>query len=325
MQAVVYKRYGPPDVLELREVERPRPKDGEVLVRVHAAGVGAGDWHLLTASMFAVRLYQGLFRPKRRILGHDLSGTVEAVGPGVTAFRPGDEVFGSSFHAGAFAEFACVPEGGLAPKPAGLSHTGAAAVPSSGITALQGLRDKGRVRAGQAVLIHGASGGVGSFAVQIAKAHGATVTGVCSTAKLDFVRSLGADRVLDYTREDFAELGDRYDLILDMVGKHSLAACRRALAPDGVYVAVSGAPTRSLRIALIGGKRMRAFIAKPNRADLLVLSELLESGRLRPRVDRCYALPEVPEALRELGAGRVRGKLVVAVARQSRRPASRIR
>lgn len=313
MRAVVYHRYGSPAVLSLQEIDAPAIGERDVLVRVRAAGVGAGDWHLLRATWFAVRLYQGLLRPRRRVLGHDVAGTVEAVGAAVTRFRPGDEVFGTSDDAGAFAELMRVPELGLVHKPAGLTFEEAAAVPASAITALQGLRDKGRIRSGQAVLVNGASGGVGTFAVQLARWFGAQVTGVCSAGKLDLVRSLGAEHVIDYGREDYTAGERRYDLILDNVGNRPLAACKRALGPEGIYVAVSGHPLRSLWVALAGGKRAVAFIAKPRQPDLELLRDLLEKGRLRAVVDRCYPLHAVPDALRTFGAGQVRGKLVVTV------------
>lgn len=313
MRAMVYDRYGPPDVLSLREVDAPAVGERDVLVRVRAAGVAAGDWHLLTGTLWAVRLYQGLFRPKRRILGHDVAGTVEAVGARVTRFRPGDAVFGSSPAAGAFAELVAVPGDRLVPKPANVTFEEAAVVPVSALTALQGLRDKGRIRPGQQVLVNGASGGVGTFAVPIAKSFGAEVTGTCRVEKADLVRSLGADHVLDYRAEDFTAGPRRYDLVLDLAGKQPLAACRRALTPEGVYVAVAGAPSRLLRVALFGGRRMVAFIAHTNRADLEVLAGMLETGTLRPVIDRRFPLAETAEALRVLGAGDARGKLVVTV------------
>lgn len=312
MKAVVYDRYGSPDVLELREVDPPTVGERDVLVRVRAAGVAAGDWHLLRATWLAVRLYQGLLRPKRRVLGHDASGIVEAVGAQVTRFRPGAEVFGTSDRAGAFAELVAWPEDALVAKPPSVSFAEAAATPASALAALHGLR-KGRIGPGQRVLVNGASGGVGTFAVQLAKHFGAAeVTGVCSAGKADLVRAIGADRVIDYAREDFTASGERWDLVLDNVGRHPLAACRRALTPTGVYVAVSGAPTRSLRIALLGGKQLVAFVSQPNPADLGLLRELLADGRLKPVVDRTFPLGEVPDALRYFGAGRARGKVVVA-------------
>jgi len=313
MRAVVYERYGTPEVLGVREVDPPVVGERDVLVRVHAAGVGAGDWHLLTGVIWAVRLYQGLFRPKRPILGHDFSGVVEAVGAAVARFRPGDEVYGSSPGAGAFAELVSAPEDGLAAKPANLTHEAAAAVPSSAVTALQGLRDKGKIRAGCRVLINGASGGVGTFAVQIARTYDAHVTGVCGAAKRELVESLGAESVVDYRGVDYTATGERYDLILDLAGKQPVAACRHALAPEGIYVAAAGAPSRTLRVALTGGKRMVAMIARTTAADLEHLNGLLENGSVRPVLGGRYGLDEVPEALRRLGAGSVQGKLVIAV------------
>lgn len=313
MRAVVHERYGAPDVLQLREIDRPTPGQGEVLVRVQASCVSAGDWHMLTATWFAVRLFWGLLRPRRKVLGFDVSGTVEAVGAGVTRLRPGDEVFGASDGGGAFAEFMCAPEAGLVPKPKGVTHEQAAAVPTSALTALQGLRDKGRIQAGHAVLINGASGGVGCYAVQLAKRFGAEVTGVCSAGKLDLVRSLGADHLLDYGLQDFTRQRERYDLVLDNVGNRPLADCRRTLRPGGIYVQVSGHPLRALWVALFGGRRMVSFVSKPVQADLESLAELLQAGELRPVVDRVYALGEVPDALRDFGEHRARGKLVIRV------------
>ena len=313
MKAIVYERYGPPEeVLETREVDAPTAGHGEVLVRVRAAGVGAGDWHMLVAEMFAVRLYQGLFRPKRRVLGHEAAGVVEAVGAGVTRWKPGDEVFGET-PAGAFAELVRVREDRLARKPAGVRFEEAAAVPVSALTALQGLRDKGGLKEGMKVLVNGASGGVGTFAVQIAKAMGAEVTGTCSAAKAKAVRALGADRVLDRRSEDFTTRDERYDLILDCAGKQPVAACTGALAEGGTYVTAGGAPGRSLWIALTGGRRAVAYIAKPNAKDLETLAGMLEAGTIRPRIDRTYPLGDVPKALRRLGDGEVTGKMVVRV------------
>jgi NADPH:quinone reductase-like Zn-dependent oxidoreductase len=313
MRAIVYERSGFPEVLEARELPAPTPGEGEVLVRVRAAAVGAGDWHLLRGEMWAVRLYQGMRAPKRPVLGHECAGLVEAVGAGVEGFAAGDEVFGESGNAGTFAEWVCIPERTLAPKPAGLSFEEAAALPVSATTALQGLRDKGKIQAGQKVLINGASGGVGCYAVQIAKSFGAEVTGTCSAGKMDLVRSLGADHVLDYREADFTDRAERYDLVLDCVGTSPLKACKRRLTPAGIYVAVAGAPLRGLRIALAGGKQAVAYIAKPNRADLDVIGDLVARGELRPVVDRCFALGEVPDALRYFGEHRARGKIVIAL------------
>jgi NADPH:quinone reductase-like Zn-dependent oxidoreductase len=321
MRAVVYERYGSPDVLELREVETPSIGEREVLVRIRAASLNAGDAHLLRATWLAVRLYQGLVRPKRRVLGHDVSGVVEAVGSEVTRFRPGDEVFGASPDAGTFAELVRVPEETLAPKPSRLTHEQAAAVPTAALTALQGLRDKGHLQAGQDVLVNGASGGVGTFAVQIARALGARVTAVCSARKAEAVRSLGAERVLDYAREDFTRREERYDVVLDLVGDRPLAACRGVLTPDGTYVAVSGHPLRTLWVAVAGGRRSAAFISQPDRVDLETLRELLESGRIRPLVDRVFSLADTAEAFRYHASRAAAGKVVIAVPATSQPPA----
>ena len=313
MKAIVYERYGSPEVLELREIDKPSVADGDVLVRVHATCVSGGDWHMLTATWFAVRLYWGLLRPRRQVLGFDMAGTVEAVGEKVTRFRPGDEVFGASERGGAYAEYVSVPEDGLVPKPANLTHEQAAVAPTSALTALHGLRDKGRIRSGHKVLINGASGGVGTFAVQIAKSYGAEVTGVCSAGKLDLVRSIGADHTIDYGQEDFTQSDARYDLVLDNVGNRPLADCKRTLRPEGIYVAVSGHPARALWIALAGGKRLVSFVSQSNQEDLAVLAELLESGKVTPVVDRSFALDEVPEAMRYFGEKRARGKIAISV------------
>lgn len=323
MRAVVQDRYGPADVLELREVERPRQRDDEVLVRVHAAAVDPGVWHLMTGLPYLVRLGYGLRAPRSRVRGADLAGRVEAVGPGVTGLRPGDEVFGVCD--GSFAEYAVARPRSLAPKPATLTFEEAAAVPTSGLTALQGLRDVGGVRAGHEVLVVGAAGGVGSFAVQIARALGAQVTGVCSGAKAELVRSLGARHVVDYAREDFTRAGRRYDVILDTAGNRPLSALRRALAPRGTLVVVGGegggrwigGVDRQLRAMLLSPfvrQRLRAFVSTARSEDLAVLKDLIEDGKLAPVIERTYALAEVPTAVRHLEAGRARGKLVVAVA-----------
>lgn len=313
MKAIVYETYGTPEVLELKEWPEPTPGKNDVLVRVRAAAVGAGDWHLLTADLFAVRLYQGLFRPKRPVLGHEAAGIVEAIGAQVTRFAPGDQVFGEAGNAGAFAELVCIPERMLAPKPPSLSFEQAAALPVSALTALQGLRDKGRIQPGHKVLINGASGGVGSYAVQLAKAFEAEVTGVCSASKMEYVRSLGADLVLDYRTTDFIGRPERYDIVLDLVGNRSIRACKQTLRPGGTYVAVGGAPLRALWIALAGGKRAVTYIAKPNRADLDVLVGLVEGGRLRPVIDRQFPLHDVPAALQYFGEHRASGKVVITV------------
>ena len=313
MKATVYQKYGSPDVLELQEVEKPSATDGEVLVRVHAASVNPLDWHFLRGTPLAVRVFSGLLKPERKILGVDVAGRVEAVGGRVKQFQPGDEVFGSSANSGAFAEYLCVPEDRVVLKPANLTYEDAAAVPVAALTALQGLRDKGKIQPGHKVLINGASGGVGTFAVQIAKSFGVEVTGVCSTRNLDMVRSIGADRVVDYSQEDFTETGARYDLILDAVGNRSLSDYKRTLHPKGVYVAVAGALARMLWITMTGRSRMVAMVAKPNREDMGFMKVLLETGRVRPVIDRRYPLSEVAEALGYLEEGHARGKVVITV------------
>jgi len=325
MKAIVSDRYGPPDVLELREVDRPAPRDNEVLISVCAASVNAYDWHLLTADIKMVRLMGGgLLRPKDRIPGADVAGRVEAVGRDVKQFRPGDEVFGDIAHA-AFAEYACAPENRLVLKPAHLSFEGAAAVPMAALTALQGLRDAGQIQPGQQVLINGASGGVGTFAVQIAKSYGAEVTAVCSPRNLDQARSLGADRVIDYTREDCTQNGQRYDLILAANGYHPLAAYKRLLTPRGIYVMAGGTAAQIFQATLMGpwlsekgGRKMGSVTGRMDQKDLGTIGELMEAGKVRPVIDRCYPLSETAEALRYLGAGHARAKVVITVEHNGR-------
>lgn len=322
MHAIVAEKYGSPDVLRLEEVERPAPGEDEVLIEVHAAGLNAADWHLLRADPPLVRLMGfGLLRPKNRILGADVAGRVVAVGESVTLFEPGDEVFGdlSACGFGTFAEYVCAHEDALARKPSNLTLEEAAAVPLAGITALQGLR-KGRIRRGQRVLITGASGGVGTFAVQIAKSIGAEVTGVCSTGKVDLVRSIGADRVVDYAREDYATEEGRFDLILDAGGYRSIFDNRRALGPDGTYVFVGGSTARLFQAMLLGpllsaidDRTMGNLMAEPNRDDLIELGDLVESDEVTPVVDRRFPLEAVPDAIRYLEGGNARGKVVVSV------------
>ena len=323
MKAIVCTKYGPPDVLQLQEVAKPTPKADEVLVKVHAASVNAYDWHLLTADIFLVRLMGGgLLRPKKAIPGVDIAGRIEAAGSNVKQFRPGDEVFGdiSACGNGGFAEYVSVPENALALKPATLSFEEAAAVPMAAVTALQGLRDEGRIQPGQKVLINGASGGVGTFAVQIAKAFGAEVTAVCSTRNLDMARTLGADRVVDYTKEDFTRNGRTYDLILAANGYQPLSAYKRALSPQGIYVMAGGKPGQIFQAMLLGswmsengGKKLGGFTAQANQKDLVMLKELVEAGKVVPVIDKRYSLSEAAEALRYLGAGHARGKVVITV------------
>jgi NADPH:quinone reductase-like Zn-dependent oxidoreductase len=324
MKAAVQDTYGPADVLELREIDQPVPKDNEVLVRVHAAGVDPGIWHLMTGLPYLVRVMgYGLRTPKLGIRGRDVAGRVAAVGTNVTQVQAGEEVFGIG--EGSFAEYVCARADKLAPKPANLTFEQAAAVPISGLTALQGLRDAGGVQPGQRVLIIGAAGGVGSFAVQLAKAFGAAVTGVCSTTKVDLVRSLGAEEVIDYTREDFADGARRWDLIVDTAGRRSLAHLRRALAPRGTLVIVGGEgggrwlggfDRQILRAPILSAlvrQRLRPFVSKERREDLVVLKELIEAGKVTPVIDRTYPLSEAPAAIRYLQEGHARGKVVITV------------
>ena len=320
MKAILYTTYGSPDVLQLKEVEQPTPKDNEILVKVYTASANPLDWHFMRGSPFIARLGNGLRKPKDPRLGADFAGRVEAVGNNVTQFQPGDEVFGAA--KGAFAGYMCVTENEVALKPANLSFEEAATVPIAATTALQGLRDKGQVRSGQKVLVNGASGGVGTFAVQIAKSYGAEVTGVCSTRNLDMVRSIGADHVIDYTREDFARNGQRYDLIYDAVGNRSVTDYKRALNAGGMCV-IAGFTSlpRLFQHMVLGPLRSKGGnkkvglmdMAKINQKDLLYLKELLETGKVVPVIDRRYSLCEVPEAIRYLETGHARGKIVITV------------
>jgi len=322
MQAIVYHNYGSPDVLQLEEVQKPVPQDNQVLVKVVAASAAAGDWHLLRADPFLVRFMVGLLKPKYKILGADVAGRVEAVGRNVTQFRPGDEVFGdlSECGFGAFAEYVAAPEKAFALKPTNLTFGQAAAVPASAVTALLGLRDQGKIQAGQKVLINGASGGVGTFAVEIAKAFGAQVTAVCSTDKMEMVRSLGADHVIDYTQEDFTQNGERYDLILAANGYHPLSAYQRALRPQGIYVMTGGSTSQMFQAMLLGplrskkgGQKMGNTLAKPSQKNLIFMKELIEAGKVTPVIDRRFPLRAVADAIRYLEAGHAKGKVVITV------------
>jgi NADPH:quinone reductase-like Zn-dependent oxidoreductase len=322
MKAIVQDKYGSPDVLELKDVGKPAAKDDEALVRVHAAAVNPADWHVMRGLPYIARLAFGLREPQGRLRGTDVAGHVEAVGRNVKQFQPGDEVFGWCKGA-PFAEYVCVREDGIALKPASLTFEQAAAVPLAAITALQGLRDKGRIQPGQKVLINGASGGVGTFAVQIAKSFGANVTGVCSTRNVDMVRSIGADQVIDYTQDDFTHSAQRYDLIFDNVASRSLSDCRRALTPKGTLIINSGTGGRwtgalgrvvtALVLSPFVRQRLRPFFTKANQADLFVLKELIEAGKLTPVIDRTYRLSETPEAIGYLEEGHARGKVVITV------------
>jgi len=317
MKAFIYERYGPPETLRMAEVDKPVPKVDEVLVKVLAASVNAADWHVLRGKPLFSRATLGLLRPKHQILGGDVAGRVEAVGGGVTRFKPGDEVYANLLDhgCGGFAEYVSVPVAVMSLKPASLSFEEAAAVPMAATTALQGLGHHGELRPGQRVLINGATGGVGSFAVQIAKASGAEVTGVTSTPNLDLVRSLGADHVLDYTATDFTRGGGRYDLILDTVGNRSVPDLKRALAPGG-RAAVTGftSVARLLGVSLRGGKKIAQVQAHVTTRDLELLSELIEAGKLRPQIDRRYRFADIPAAIAYLEQGRARAKVVVEMA-----------
>jgi NADPH:quinone reductase-like Zn-dependent oxidoreductase len=323
MKAIVRDEYGSPDVLELRDIDIPEIADEEVLVRLHAAGVGWDVWHVMAGLPYLLRLAGfGLRAPKNPVIGSDVAGVVETIGDKVSRFRPGDEVFGIG--KGSYAEYVCAREDKLAPKPANLTFEQAAAVPIMGSTALQAVRDHGKVERGQDVLIIGASGGVGTYAVQIAKTFGAHVTGVCSTTKVEMVRSIGADHVIDYTREDFAEGQQRYDVILDIGGNSSLSRLRSALAPRGTLVICGGEgggrwlggtdrQLRALALSPFVGQKLGTFINKENHEDMLVLKELIESGKVTPVIDRTYPLSEVPEAIRYLEGGHAKGKVVINI------------
>lgn len=319
MKAIIYTKYGSPDVLQFKDVEKPTPKDDEVLIKVYAASINAYDWHAMTADIFLIRLMGGgLLKPKYTRLGADIAGRVEAVGRDVKQFQPGDEVFGMV--QGGFAEYVSAPENALALKPSNLSFEEAAAVPMAAVTALQGLRDTGQIQPGQKVLINGASGGVGTFALQIAKSFGAEVTAVCSTRNVDQARLIGADHIIDYTRENFTQNGQPYDLILAANGYHPLSAYKRALTPKGIYVMAGGSTAQIFQAMLMGswmseteGKKMGAGMAKRNQKDLVLLKELLEAGKIIPVIDRCYPLSQAAEALRYLGEGHARGKVVITV------------
>ncbi len=323
MKTIVFTEYGPPDVLNLEEVQKPAPGDDEVLVKVHAASANAADWHIMRADPFLVRVMGfGVLKPKNGRLGADIAGRVEAIGRNVTQFQPGDEVFGdlSRRGFGGFAEYVCATEDALASKPANVSFEEAAAVPLAAVTALQGLRYKGQVQPGQKVLINGASGGVGTFAVQIARSSGAEVTGVCSTAKLDLVRSLGADHVIDYTKEDFTRNGKQYDRILAANGYHPISDYRRSLSPEGTYVMTGGSGAQMLQamtlgpiLSMTGSKKLGYVSTKQNKVDLVFVKDLLEGGEITPIIDRTYPLSEVPEAIRYLEEGHARGKVVISV------------
>ncbi|WP_059172540.1 NAD(P)-dependent alcohol dehydrogenase [Bacillus sp. FJAT-27445] len=322
MKAIVYGKYGPPDVLEVKEVEKPEPKENEVLVKVHAASMNFGNLVLLKGEPFLARFAFGLLKPKYPIPGGDIAGRVEAVGKGVKLFKPGDEVFGdlSGSGWGGFAEYVTASEQALAPKPSNLSFEEAASVPMAGVTALQSLRNKGKIKSGKKVLINGASGGVGTFAVQIAKSFGAEVTGVCSTRNVEIVQSIGADKAIDYTKEDFTTKTERYDLIIGANGHHPISAYKRCLNPDGIFVHVGGSGAQMAQalllgpwISMAGSRKIGSFLQRPNQQDLYFMKELLEAGKVKPVIDRSYTLDEVPEAFRYFAEGHAQGKVVITV------------
>jgi NADPH:quinone reductase-like Zn-dependent oxidoreductase len=320
MKAIVYRCYGPPDVLALEDIEKPTAADDEVLVKIHAASVNPLDWHYMRGSPSLMRLMSGIGAPKNTRLGVDFAGTVEAVGNSVTRFKPGDAVFGGK--TGAFAEYVAVGENrALALKPDNMTFEQAASVPIAAVTALQALRDKGHLKPGQKVLINGASGGVGTFAVQIAKSFGAQVTGVCSTRNLEMVQSIGADHVIDYKREDYTKSGERYDLIIDMVGNHSLLQNRQALTPEGILVMIGGPsdgllgplmnPVKALILSPFVSQKFVMFVAQLNKEDLAILADLMQTGKVTPVIDRRYELSDVPAAIRYSEEGHARGKILI--------------
>jgi NADPH:quinone reductase-like Zn-dependent oxidoreductase len=320
VKAVIYTKYGPPDILQLQEVAKPTPTDDEMLVKIHAVSVNRSDWEGLIGKPLYARI-GGLRKPRRQILGSDVAGRVEIVGKNYTRFQPGDEVFGEmGDYRGGFAEYVCTQGKAWALKPAGMTFEQAAAIPQAGVIALQGIRGKGQVQPGRKVLINGAGGGAGSFAIQLARLDGAEVTGVDSSGKFDFMHSLGADHVIDYTREDFTKSGKQYDLILDVIAQRSVFAYKRALNPNGRYLAVGGHVATGLQILLLGAlirritsKRIGLLAVQRNREDLVAITELCEAGKIVPVIDRQYPLSEVPEALRYLGEGRAKGKIVISM------------
>jgi NADPH:quinone reductase-like Zn-dependent oxidoreductase len=320
MKAIVYTQYGSPEALQLEDVAKPTPKDDEVLIKVRAASVNRSDWEGLRGKPLYARI-GGLLRPRRQILGSDIAGRVEMVGRNVRRFQPGDEVFGDIMpRLGGFAEYVCAREGALALKPASMTFEEAAAIPQAAVIALQGIRDNGQVQPGQKVLINGAGGGAGTFAVQLAKIYGAEVTGVDTTGKLDFMRSFGADHVIDYTQEDFTKNGKQYDLILDIVAHHSVFDYKRALGFNGSYFLAGGSVATMLQILLLGpwirrttGKKIRILAVRPNIEDIDFMKVLIEAGKVTPVIDKTYPLSEVPEAIGYVGEGQVKGKVVITV------------
>jgi len=327
MKAIIYTKYGPPEVLQLKELQKPSPKGNEVLVKVFAASVNPADWHMIRGEPKFARLTFGLTKPKKIIPGIDIAGKVEAIGKNVKDFKPGDEVFGDSGWGGAFAEYVCVSENRVVIKPSNISFEEGASISVAAISALQGLRDKGKIQAGQKVLINGASGGVGTFAVQLAKHFGAEVTGVCSTKNLDLVSSIGADKVIDYTKEDFTSTAEKYDLIIDNVANRSVTDLKRALSPNGLCVIIGFSSLSRMfqhmflgsLVSMIGNKKIVGLgTAKLNKIDLDFLRELFETGKIKPVIDRRYPLSEVPTAIRYVEEGHARGKVVIIIEQSSK-------
>ena len=320
MKAIVYHEYGSPDVVKLEEVQKPSPADNELLIKVYAVSVNRSDWEGLVGKPFYVRI-GGLIRPRDKILGSDIAGTVEAVGKDVKQFKPGDDVFGLMLnYGGGFAEYACKSEKALALKPAGMTFEQASAIPQAAFIALQGIREKGQVRPGQKVLINGAGGGTGTFAIQLAKLAGAEVTGVDNAEKLELMRSLGADYVIDYTKEDFTWNGQQYDLILDVIASRSIFACKRALKPNGNYFMAGGSVATMLQSLLLGplirritSRNIKLLVVQTDSKDLVVMTELIESGKVKLVIDKRYAFSETAEALRYLGEGHAKGKIIITV------------
>ena len=320
MKAIVYTRYGPPEALQLKEVAKPTPRDDEVLIKVHAVSVNRSDWEGLRGKPLYARI-GGLLKPRQQRLGSDIAGRVEMAGRNISRFQPGDEVFGDILpRLGGFAEYVCARESALASKPASMTFEEAAAIPQAAVIALQGIRDKGQVQPGQKVLINGAGGGAGTFAVQLAKIYGAEVTGVDNTGKLDFMRSLGADHVIDHTQEDFTKNGKQYDLILDIVAHRSVFAYKRALRSNGSYFLAGGSVATMFQILLLGpwirgttGKKIRILAVRPNIEDLDLVKELIEAGQVTPVIDKTYPLSEVPEAIGYVGEGHAQGKVVISI------------
>lgn len=319
MKAIVYEEYGQPDVLHLAELEKPAPREGEVLVKIHAASINYVDYHVMTGESTLLRAMNGMRKPRKKILGDDIAGVVESVGAEIQHFKAGDAVFGIC-NTGGFAEYRCLPETYLARKPASMTFEQAAAIPTAGITALQGVRDQGQVQSGQKALVVGASGGVGVYAIQIAKSFGAQVTGICSSRKMDFVHSIGADQVIDYTKHDFTQIESEYDFIFAIAGDQTVFEYQRALSPGGVFVCVGGSTRQYFQALLLGpfislfsGKKFKSMFGNPTREDYQVMIELFEAGKLDPVIDKLFPLSETPDAMRYYADGNVTGKIVISI------------